>query len=632
VKRRGTVRRWTGLLPLLLAQSCLLPSFSRDESAGGGRSNAGGAAGASARGGGGGRAPTGAGGTGGAAGSAEGGAGAASASGGEGAAGDAGAAGSGGEVKLTPREYWMDQGAELERGAVDGLLAEDRAAGWIRVAGEAPRGSDASSTRLAKYDADFEIEADGEFRFEPVDAFFGVYDVLYQAENAAGERASGTLRVYVRPATVEFATVADGIGGFAVTGLRDEGFGSAVSGAGDVDADGFGDFVIGAPEADDAAGAVYLVFGGPASRPFGVELEAEAGAGYVRISGRAGDRFGISVAGVGDVNGDERADVLIGAPGAELEDGAAFLIYGRSRASFGTAAELDALLADGGGRELAGAPGDNAGSLVAGGADLTGDDTPDLVVAAQQGRARFYVVDGSLSDDIELETSADELFLGAGQADRALALATPGNVSGDSAQDLFVGTEKVLALLRGPADEFPDNLGTAYQDSDGVLLPRTSAGMVAVTGAGDFDGDGASELAYCDEALADPCQIVPNDPDSLTAGTLITALASGPAFVAGGGDTSGDVFDDLVFAEPERAYVVYGRSAPGATLALDALGARGFGISGAESLAAVAFGGELDRAARDDSRNHYGDWLIADPGAANGAGRVYVVFGEPYSE
>jgi hypothetical protein len=628
VKRRGRARWWTALLPLLLAQSCILPSFSRDEGGAAGRGDAG----ASARGGVGGRTSAGAGGTGAAAGSAEGGAGAAWGSGGEGAAGDAGAAGASGEVELAPREYWMDQGAELERSAVDGLLAEDRAAGWSRVAGEAPRGSDASSTRPAKYDADFAIEADGEFRFEPVDAFFGVYEVLYQAENAAGERARGTLRVYVRPAAVEFATVADGIGGLAVTGLRDEGFGSALAGAGDVDGDGFGDFVIGAPEADDAAGAVYIVFGGPALSPFAVELEAEADAGYVRIAGRAGDRFGMSVSGVGDVNGDERADVLVGAPGAELADGAAFLIYGRSRASFGTAPELDQLLADGGGRELVGAPGDNAGALVAGGADLTGDDTLDLVVAGQQGRARFYVVDGSLADDIELETAADELFLGAGQADRALAVATPGNVSGDRGQDLFVGTEKVLALLRGPADEFPDNLGTAFQDSDGVLLPRTTAGMVAVTGAGDFDGDGNSELAYCDEALADPCQIVPNDPESLTAGTLITALASGPAFVAGGGETSGDVFDDLVFAEPAHAYVVYGRSAPGATLALDALGARGFGISGAESVAAAAFGGELDRAAGDDSRGHHGEWLIADTGAANGAGRVYVVFGERYSE
>jgi len=92
------------------------------------------------------------------------------------------------------------------------------------------------------------------------------------------------------------------------------------------------------------------------------------------------------------------------------------------------------------------------------------------------------------------------------------------------------------------------------------------------------------------------------------------------------------VFDDLLFAEPTRAYVVYGRAAPGATLALDALGARGFSVTGARDVAAVAFGGELDRAASDASRGHHGEWLVADVDAGSGAGRVYVIFGGPYSE
>jgi hypothetical protein len=525
----------------------------------------------------------------------------------------------------------MNQGEELEKTAEVGLLAEDRADGWTRIAGEPPRGSDASSTRLAEYDAEFAIEADGEFRFEPAPDFFGVYEVSYSAENDDGGRARGTLRVYVRPVEVRFATILDGIGGFAVTGLRDEGFGKALAAAGDVDGDGFGDVLIGAPDADAGAGAVYLVFGSASLRPLELELEVEPDAGYTRIAGLDGELFGTSVASVGDVNGDDRADFLVGAPGFTLANGTAFLVYGRSRSAFGAEASIDGLLQSGGGRVLHGASAENAGVLVGGGVDLTGDDGPDLIVGAQQGRARFYVVDGALEDDVDLPTGSATAFLGAGQADTALAVATPGNVSGDGSQDLFVGTEKAIAVVRGPASAFPDDLGASFEDSNGVLLPRASAGSVSVTAAADFDGDGETDLAYCDETLADPCLIVPNDPTSLDTGVQITALPSGPAFVAGGGETSGDEFDDLLVAEPSSAWVLYGRAQPGPTIALDSLGPRGFGVTGAEGIAAVAFGGELNRAAGEEDRGRYGEWLIADIDAANGAGRVYVIFGEPYS-
>jgi hypothetical protein len=626
-------RRWAlllCLLPFAVAPGCFLPSYEHGPSGTAGSGNRGGSAGSDGKAGLGG---DGLGGdaAGGSSAAGEGGGGRDSGEAGQSSAGAAGAAGAASDVVLAPREYRMEQGGVLEQSADQGLLVDDRNSGWVVITGDAPRGSDASSTRPAKYDAEFAIETSGAFRFEPVPEFFGVYEVRYQAGNADGERASGTLRVYVRPSVVTFEAVADGVGGFAVTGSSGEDFGASVSAAGDVDGDGFGDVLIGAPGAAAGDGAVYLVYGRAAPRSFEVDVDVASEPASCRIAGANGARLGVALAAVGDVNGDKLADFLVGAPGESLDDGRAYLVYGRARASFGAAPALAELLVENGGRELRGAPGENAGVLVGGGVDFTGDATRDLVIGGQQGRGRFYVVDGDVGDDLDLETGAAVLFLGAGQADLALAVATPGNVSGNNAQDLFVGTEKAVAVVRGPASAFPDNLGAEFQDADGVLLPRSSVGQLVLASAGDFDGDSGRDLAYCDEGLADPCLIVPNDPDNLAAGTQITGLSSGPAFVAGGGESSGDGFDDLLLAEPTLAHVVYGRAAPGPTLALDALGARGYSLTGAQEIAAVAFGGELDLSASDE-RAHYGDWLVADRAAENGAGRVYVLFGAPYSE
>ena len=105
-------------------------------------------------------------------------------------------------------------------------------------------------------------------------------------------------------------------------------FGVSVATAGDVNKDGFPDIIVGAHENDAAganAGRAYIYFGGPAgdNRP-DVTLTGEA----------AGDAFGYSVAGAGDVNGDGYADVIVGAyENSTRADGAgrAYVYYGGSR-------------------------------------------------------------------------------------------------------------------------------------------------------------------------------------------------------------------------------------------------------------------------------------------------------------
>lgn len=106
----------------------------------------------------------------------------------------------------------------------------------------------------------------------------------------------------------------------------------AVAAAGDVDADGLGDVVVGAAGNDaggDQAGAAYLLLGGGA-------LHASSGTltlGFAdrKLVGEApGDGAG-SVSSAGDVDGDGADDLLVGAPGNDrggTDAGAAYLILG----------------------------------------------------------------------------------------------------------------------------------------------------------------------------------------------------------------------------------------------------------------------------------------------------------------
>jgi hypothetical protein len=103
-------------------------------------------------------------------------------------------------------------------------------------------------------------------------------------------------------------------------------FGAAVSGAGDVNRDGYDDILVGAPYFDASqpdSGAVFLFFGSVDGLSTAADWTAE--------SGQESALFGIAVGSAGDVNADGYADILIGAPQfANLQTGvgAAFAYLG----------------------------------------------------------------------------------------------------------------------------------------------------------------------------------------------------------------------------------------------------------------------------------------------------------------
>ncbi len=142
----------------------------------------------------------------------------------------------------------------------------------------------------------------------------------------------------------------DGTNGFRING---EGAydrsGLAVRGAGDVNGDGFDDFIVGAPGTESKGAlsaaegglpalpsASYVVFGKRGGFGAVLNLATLDGTNGFKISGvSAYDQFGSTVSRAGDINGDDFDDLIVGARYADANgviSGAGYVIFGKGDA------------------------------------------------------------------------------------------------------------------------------------------------------------------------------------------------------------------------------------------------------------------------------------------------------------
>jgi hypothetical protein len=227
----------------------------------------------------------------------------------------------------------------------------------------------------------------------------GIDDLLVGDRGASGEAAGSGAAYLVYGQAGEFGGNIDlgSLGGLGVK-LNGEATGVetafSISSAGDVNADGFDDLIVGAVEADGGNGAAYVVFGSGALGAT-IDLSALDGDTGFRLTG-ATDRAGWSVSSAGDVNGDGYADLIVGAPIGG--GGKAYVVFGKA-AGFAADLDMTAIASPDGFRILGEASADYAGGAVSSAGDINGDGYDDLMVGAYNfggdDRGAGYIIFGS---------------------------------------------------------------------------------------------------------------------------------------------------------------------------------------------------------------------------------------------
>ncbi|MEO1198210.1 MAG: integrin alpha, partial [Pseudomonadota bacterium] len=492
----------------------------------------------------------------------------------------------------------------------------------------------------------------------------------------------------------------DGSNGFRVDGFNASpgntvSIGESASSVGDINGDGIDDFIIGSGFADpngSGSGLAYVVFGTGSGFDPTIDLASLDGTDGFQIPGQSNNTYvGRSVSGGGDVNGDGKDDLIVGAtrydaPGGLVDEGSAFVLFGRTD-GFDPVIDLSTI---GGatGFRLDGEGDGTLGQSVSLVGDINGDGFDDLIVSDTSldlggingNQGAVYVVFGSafFADAIRVDSlngtngfrlSSDN------QRDFVGDQVSAGDINGDGFDDLIVGAEAAgldgeAYVVFGAASGFtadinpPDLDGTNGFRINGEGISDSFGSVVST--AGDINGDGFDDLIIGD-GFADPFSGADDQGTAYVIFGQATGFApeldvadlngmngfrmTGPFedgyagfSVSDAGDINGDGFDDIVIGaygdsaavgdDEGAAYVVFGKvDGFDADIDLGALdGTDGFRLEGAN---ASDFVGSSISSAGDVNGDGFDDLLIGANGLDYGgraAGGGYVVFGRAPTE
>lgn len=269
-------------------------------------------------------------------------------------------------------------------------------------------------------------------------------------------------------------------------------FGAAVGGLSDINGDGVADIVVGAPTEDKSftrdvidAGSVYVLSGADGSL-----LLSPASPGE-----EEGGQFGKAVAGIGDTDGDDEDDVLIGASGESGGAGRAYVVYRIS--SFGSGSSLSRTLESP--NEVSGG---QFGFAVDDVGDVNGDGLSDVVVGAPQEErltaskaGRAYLFDGNTKDVLATFESPNPANFGR----FGNAVAGIGDVTGDGVPDVLVGApgegagDDGRAYVFSGASQGPTSAAEYVLSSENPVSAGVFGGAVAGLG-GSVDDDGIPDV------------------------------------------------------------------------------------------------------------------------------------------
>ncbi|HUQ01588.1 MAG TPA: FG-GAP-like repeat-containing protein [Kofleriaceae bacterium] len=311
------------------------------------------------------------------------------------------------------------------------------------------------------------------------DLFVGAY-----WNDSVGSQA-GRVAVYLGGPGTTLDATADAVFLAPATGAQ---FGISVSSAGDLNADGYEDVVIGA----HGIGRAYIYLGGPGA----VETTSDGELSYA-----GGLLFGLGVSGGGDFDGDGYADVAVSDWTSGAGTGRVHLFYGHSGTTF-TATPQRTITSPAGTNEM--------GRHMATHCDFNGDGFSDVLAGAARedtpavDAGRAYVFFGS---EGTFDITADGALTGAAANDLFGDSLACGDFNGDGYSDIVAGARHNAAAGSdaGRSYVYRGAAGATFEGTADATMNGSAAGdqFGFEAGSGDIDGDGLDDAivsAYYNDA------------------------------------------------------------------------------------------------------------------------------------
>ena len=386
-------------------------------------------------------------------------------------------------------------------------------------------------------------------------------------------------------------------------------FGISVSSAGDVNADGYSDVLVGASGYNSSTGRAYIFLGGSSmNNTADVTMTGEG----------TNNQFGYSVSDAGDVNGDGYSDVIAGAYNYSSTTGRAHIYFGA--ASMNNAA--DVILTG----ELTF---NDFGYSVSAAGDVNGDGYSDVIAGAfgynsSTGRAYIYFGGASMNNTADVTLTGEASGIQFGQS-----VSNAGDVNGDGYSDIIAGAN-VFSTFTGKAYIFFG--GLSMDNNPDAAITGEAAGNqfgYSVSDAGDVNADGFSDViagawgygtntgrAYLYDYFMKG-NIIPE----LTMTGQTTNNYFGVS-VSSAGDVNGDGYSDVITGaegystNTGRAYIFFG--GPGMDNIADLT------MTGA---ATNNYFGHSVSTAGDVNGDGYSDVIVGAYAYSGSTGRAYIFFG-----
>jgi hypothetical protein len=405
--------------------------------------------------------------------------------------------------------------------------------------------------------------------------------------------------------------------GFRIFGANDTAWqGQSISQAGDINADGIADIIVGIP-GFMPAGISYVIYGqkgGLTDINLGLLNKTQ---GFRVFGTVSGDKSGDSVSRAGDVNADGIDDIIIGASNSSPEErqyaGVSYVIYGQKNGLADI--NLDSLTQAQGFRIIGAKANDYSGYSVSGAGDVNDDAIDDVIIGAPTG--------------VWLQTVSDSYVVyghkgGIPDIDLAFLTQTQGfRIIGSNDSNNLIGSS-VEGIGDINADGVADITISACASSSGRGITKLITSYIIYGKQG-----GLNDINIYDFTQEQGFKVF------LKATTQATGCIG--SSISKGGDINYDGIDDIIISadwpslderdDPGVSYVLYGQKSGLIDIDLASLAKiQGFSIVGAE-LDAIESSG-----AGDVNADGISDIIIgaayASPNGEHNAGISYVVYGQ----